>query len=159
MSDITEIIKVHLTNIKDKIAENMAKHGRNASGKSVSSLTVEATDESGTIFGSPSFLAMQKGRGPGAVPANFRDIIKRWAIAKGISTSARAGTSQTSEQALNSFAGAVAFNIMKKGTRIYREKRFDDIISSAVDSELEAMGAEIALVAAKRIDDIDEEKE
>lgn len=44
MADTTEILREHLTNIKNRIAERMATSHRNASGRSVASLKVEVSD-------------------------------------------------------------------------------------------------------------------
>lgn len=145
MADVNEILKSHLDNIKARIAERMASSGRNASGKSVASLAVEVAEGHGILWGSKSFLAMERGRGPGAIPVKFTDIIYAWAKAKGISAQAKSGLKQTPEVALRSFAGAVAYNIMKKGTKLFRSKQHDDIYSTVLNEELEQMGNEMAI--------------
>lgn len=139
MPTIDELLKSHLENVKTKIAERMASSGRNASGKSVASLRVEVNDSHGILWGSKSFLAMERGRGPGAIPMGFVEIITAWAKAKGISAYSKAGVRQDKDTAMRSFAGAVAFNIMKKGTRLFRNKQYNDIYTSALNEELDKM--------------------
>lgn len=68
MEQIQGIIKLHLENVKAKIANQMAANNRNASGRSVASLTVEVTGNIGVLWGSKSFLAMEHGRKGGKVP-------------------------------------------------------------------------------------------
>lgn len=49
MEQIQGIIKLHLENVKAKIANQMAANNRNASGRSVASLTVEITGNVGVL--------------------------------------------------------------------------------------------------------------
>lgn len=145
MENPGEILISHLNNIKNKIAERMVATGRSASGRSVASLEVEVKDGHGILWGSKSFLAMEKGRGPGAIPMGFTEIIMAWAKAKGISVQSKVRQPSDPEAPLRSFAGAVAYNIMKKGTKLYRTKQYDDIFSSVVEEELEKMGEDMAI--------------
>jgi len=156
MTEIREILTEHLTAMKTKIAERMVANGRNASGHSVASLTVEVEDDHGILWGSKSFLVMEKGRRPGAVPMGFHEIIYNWAKAKGISAKAKAGQKQTPDKALRSFAGAVAYTIMKKGTKLYRNKQYNDIFSTVLNEELEEMGEEMAINLLDRVSAINE---
>ncbi len=156
MAEIKEILTEHLMVMKTKIAERMATEDRNASGRSVASLTVEVDGDRGILWGSKSFLVMEKGRRPGAVPMGFHEIIYNWAKAKGISAKAKAGQKQTPEKALRSFAGAVAYTIMKKGTKLYRDKRYNDIFSTVLNNELEKMGDDLAINLLDRVSAINE---
>ncbi len=156
MAEIKEILTEHLMVMKTKIAERMATEDRNASGRSVASLTVEVDGDRGILWGSKSFLVMEKGRRPGAVPMDFHEIIYNWAKAKGISAKAKAGQKQTPEKALRSFAGAVAYTIMKKGTKLYRDKRYNDIFSTVLNNELEKMGDDLAINLLDRVSAINE---
>lgn len=145
MEDPGEILRRHLANIKNKIAERMATSGRNASGRSVASLSVQIDGDHAILWGSKSFLSMEKGRGPGAVPMGFTEIIMAWARAKGISVRAKVPQSGSQDAVLRSFAGAVAYNIMKKGTKLYRSKQHDDIFTSVVAEELKQMSDDMAI--------------
>lgn len=146
MAEIKDILKSHLETIKAKVVERMVQQKRNASGKSVASLAVTVDDTSAALWGAKSFLVMENGRGPGPVPMGFFEIIYNWAKAKGISAKAKAGQQQlTVEGALRSFSGAVAYNIMKKGTKLYRSKEHDDIYSAVIKAELEKMHGEMCI--------------
>lgn len=145
MEQITEIIKRHLENVKAKIASQMAANNRNASGRSVGSLIVEASGNVGTLYGSKSFLAMERGRKGGKVPKGFVGIIKQWIIDKGIAVApipskTRRAILSPDERGLRSMAGAIAHKIIKEGTRLYRDGGYNDIYTTAVRDELQALG-------------------
>lgn len=156
MADINEILRLHLTNVKNRIAERMASSHRNASGRSTASLKVEVDDGHAVLWGAKSFLVMEKGRGPGAVPAGFIKIIMDWAKAKGISANAKSGQNASKESAIRSFAGAVAYNIMKKGTKIHRTKQYDDIFTTVLNEELEKMSDAMVVNLLDRISSIND---
>ena len=59
-------------------------------------------------------------------------------------------------KALRSFAGAVAYNIMKKGTRLYRSKQYNDIFSTVLNEELEKMSEELAINLLDKVSGINE---
>ena len=156
---ITETLQKHLTNVKTKVEQRMGDYGRNASGRSVGSLTVSVNGAVGTLYGSSSFLVMEKGRAGGKVPMNFVGIIKQWIIDKGLSVTPIPSTRKNAkytpyERGLNSFAGAVAYSIMKHGTKLHRDNGYNDIFTTAVNEELKAMNDELILYTAKSIADI-----
>lgn len=156
MAEINDILKQHLTNIKDRIAERMAVNQRNASGRSVASLKVEVGDGHAVLWGAKSFLAMERGRGPGAIPMGFVEIIMAWAKAKGISAKAKSGQKMTQESAMRSFAGAVAYSIMKKGTKLHRTKQYDDIFTTVLNEELEKMSNAMAINLLDKVSTIND---
>lgn len=156
MEQIQGIIKLHLENVKTKIANQMAANNRNASGRSVSSLTVEVTGNIGTLWGSKSFLAMEHGRKGGKVPMGFVGIIRQWIIDKGISVApipAKTNRAILSpeERGIRSMAGAIAHKIMKEGTRLYRDGGYNDIYTTAVNEELELLAMECMEVQAQSL--------
>ena len=161
MSEISNIISSHMEAVKNKVQAQMAQLGRNASGKTSSSLQVVSTDDAGILYGSAAFLALEHGRGPGAVPRNFIDIIKTWIKAKGISVKSIPGratsTISPQERGLNSLAGAIAHNIMTKGTKMHREKKNDDIFSTVLSEELDAMGRSLVINLKDKVSTINNE--
>lgn len=161
MANIEEILTRHLENVKAKIASQMDSLGRNASGRSVASLVVEVNGAVGILWGSKSFLPMEKGRRPGPVPCNFVAIIKQWIIDKGLTVTPiptkRKSRISPHERGLNSFAGAVAYKIMKEGTKLYRDQGYNEIYTQAVNEELEALNQELVLFHAKSIAQINED--
>ncbi len=155
MENVTDILTRTLERVKAKIQERIVAEGRSASGSSASSLTVEVNGTKGVIIGSRSLLSMERGRGPGKVPYGFFDIIKEWIKAKGISVtpkpSKREAAISSEERGLRSLAGAIAYTIMKKGTKLHRKGGYNDIYDTALNEELEVLGKEITFGLAEQI--------
>lgn len=160
MENVTDILTRTLERVKTKIQERIISEGRSASGKSAASLTVEVNGMKGAILGSASLLSMEHGRGPGKVPYGFFDIIKEWIKAKGISVtpipSKRASTISPEERGLRSLAGAIAYTIMKKGTKLHRSRGYNDIYDTALNEELEALGNEVTFGLAEQVTTIND---
>ena len=161
MNGVKDILSKHLEVIRQRIVERMNEKKRSASGRTATSLRIEVTEESGSLFGSHSFLALEKGRGPGAVPNNFYKIIENWIKAKGIAVtpipSKRNSTISAEERGLKSLAGAIAYTIMTKGTRLHRSNKPDDIYSEVIKEELEKMAGEISVGLSMEFDKINKE--
>lgn len=156
MEQVSDILKRHLENVKANIAKQMEANHRNASGRSVASLTVEVAGNVGTLYGSKSFLAMERGRKGGKVPKGFYGIIRQWIIDKGIAVSpipAKTNRAILSpeERGLRSMAGAIAYKIMKEGTRLHRDGGYNDIYTSAVNDELKLLYQEVIGMTAQSI--------
>lgn len=156
MENVQEMIRLHLENVKSKIVQAMADNQRNASGRSVASLSIEVSGNKGVLYGSKSFLVMERGKKPGKVPYRFRDIIKQWIIDKGISvtpipTKKRQSKYTPHERGLNSMAGAIAYKIMKEGTKLHRDNGYNDIFTSAVRDELKVLENELVLFTSNTI--------
>lgn len=160
MENVTDILTRTLERVKAKIQERIISEGRSASGKSASSLAIEVDGMKGAILGSASLLSMERGRGPGKVPYGFFDIIKEWIKAKGISVtpipSKRESTISPEERGLRSLAGAIAYTIMKKGTKLHRSGGYNDIYDTALNEELEVLGNEITFGLAEQVTTINE---
>lgn len=154
ITEVDRLLTLHLGNIKVGIAQRMAASGRMASGRSVASLVVDVKDSEGVLSGGKQWETMQRGRGPGKVPSNFREIIKNWVIAKGINVQPRKGQSQ--RQAIESFSYLVTRNIMQKGTKLYRDKGYNDIYDSLLEEEIKKLSAETLAVMEIEIDKIND---
>lgn len=162
MEQVSDILRRHLDNVKANIARQMEAHNRNASGRSVASLSVEVSGNVGTLYGSKSFLSMERGRKGGKVPKGFYGIIRQWIIDKGIVVTPIPAKTQRAilspeERGLRSLAGAIAYKIMKEGTRLHRDGGYNDIYTSAVNDELKLLHAEVVDVTAQSIAKINEE--
>lgn len=162
MELISEILKRHLENVKANVAKQMEANNRNASGRSVASLSVEVIGNVGTLYGSKSFLVMERGRKGGKVPKGFYGIIRQWIIDKGIAVAPIPSKTQRAilspeERGLRSLAGAIAYNIMKYGTKLHRDGGYNDIYTSAVNDELKLLHAEVVDMTAQSIAQINEE--
>lgn len=159
MEQVSDILKRHLENVKANISKQMEAHHRNASGRSVASLTVEVNGNVGILYGSKSFLSMERGRKGGKVPKGFYGIIRQWIIDKGIAVTPIPAKTQRAilsaeERGLRSLAGAIAHKIMKDGTRLHREGGYNDIYTSAVNEELKLLHAEVVGGTAESIAEI-----
>lgn len=128
---------------EEAITEIRTRHiaaGQKASGKTAASLAYEVTDSGGKITGRGYFATLETGRKPGATPKGFREIIKKWAVDKGIQVepyeykSDRPHKYTAQEAGLNRFAGAVANKIRKQGTVLFREGGRKDIYTPALDA-------------------------
>ena len=148
---VQPIIRRHLEAVKKGIAVQMAAMGRNASGRSVASLTVYTDDKGGYLEGLSSFLAMERGRKGGKVPYNFTEIIAEWIKDKGLPYES---LGSTPERGLRKLAGAIAFSIMKHGTRLHRDNGYNDIYTSVLEKEMTALASEISSVFELEIDTI-----
>ena len=97
---------------------------------------------------------MQHGRGPGKVPSNFREVIKNWVRAKGINI--KPNGKQTQEQAIESFSYLVTRNIMQKGTKLYRDKGYNDIYDTLLKEEIEKLSDGISSVFELEVNSIND---
>lgn len=158
-ASIQDIIKQHLEAVKTGIIQHMSQQGRIASGRSVASLEVNVNANGGYLEGASSFLTMERGRGPGNVPRNFTSIIRDWIIAKGISYQNLIPKNGTPEQGLTRLSGAIAYSIMKNGTKLYRDKGYNDIFDTVLKEELEKIATESAGVFDMEIDKIHQDNE
>ena len=153
-NEVNKLLTLHLGNIKVGIAQRMAALGRMSSGRSVASLEVEVKDSEGVLSGEKQWETMQRGRGPGKVPSNFREIIKNWVRTKGINIQPRKGQSQ--KQAIESFSYLVTRNIMQKGTKLYRDKGYNDIYDTLLEEELEKLSSDTSAVLEIDIDKLND---
>lgn len=148
--EINKALTQHLLKVKDGIAARMEQQHRTATGRSVASLQVVQTGTTQmALVGGPQWAVMQKGRKAGKVPANFRDIIKQWIVAKGISVSG-------GQKGLNTAAYLISRSIMKKGTRLYRSHGHDDIYDSVINSELTNLAESTAGIISVHVDRIND---
>ena len=161
MKGVKEILSIHLEEIRRRIVTRMQDKKRTSSGRTASSLRVEVSDDGGSLLGSTSYLVLERGRGPGVVPGNFYKIIEEWIKDKGIAftpiPSTRKSAISPEERGLKSLAGAIAYTIMTKGTRLYRSNTTDDIYSEVINEELEKMAGEISVGLSMEFDKINKE--
>ena len=161
MNDVKSVLTKELNALKNAIEEKMAAENVSASGRTLSSLQVVVTETEGTLFGAKHFRQLEKGRAPGSVPKNFTEIIKEWIEEKGIKYNdyvpkGRNGAKMTSEQHLNSLAGAIAFTIMRNGTVLFRNGKPKDIYTEAVNEAVERIRTSIGDIMEKRIQTIND---
>lgn len=161
MNDVKTVLTNELNSLKKAIEEKMAAERVSASGHTLATLHVVASDNEGTLFGASYFRQLEKGRGPGKVPQNFTSVIKDWIKARGVNYSdytpkGRDASKMTGEQRLTSLAGAIAFTIMRQGTVMYRNGTPRDIYSEAVSEAVERIRDSIGDIMAQRIQTIND---
>ncbi len=143
LKEVRGYIRECLEAVSDRIKRNIDEKGRTASGATAASLEVSVGNLGGTLYGSRSFLAIQRGRKGGKVPRGFVGIIRQWIIDKGISARPvpvkRKSKYGDEERAQLSAARAIAHSIMKNGTSLYRRGGYDDIYDTAIAEETEKL--------------------
>lgn len=144
------LLALHLEKIKQGIVANMAAQHRTVTGRSVASLVIEPTLSNGmALYGGPQWASMQSGRKPGKVPYNFREIIKDWIKAKGISIDG-------GEKGLNTAAFLISRHIMKHGTRLYQHNGNEDIYDSLIEKEFANMSIAAVNLIGLAVDKIND---
>lgn len=147
MDAIKDIVISHLEVVRKGIEANMKKMGRTTSGRSVASLLIEEETDSGfshfLLTGGKQWESMEKGRGPGRVPHNFMAIIREWILKKGISYRHLAPKKGPAERGLNSLSYLIARSIMTKGTKLYRDKGYNDIFDTLLNEETAKLEQEV----------------
>ena len=161
MEAIRDIVVKHLKAIQDGIAANMSQMGRTTSGRSVASLLIEDVNDPEAIrvqlTGDKQWEVMEHGRGPGRVPYNFSSIIKEWIVRKGISYRHLAPKNGPAEKGLNSLSFLIARSIMQKGTKLYRDKGYNDIFDTLMNEETDKLALEAVGIMDTEIDKINDE--
>jgi len=129
MGNDLNILKASLSTMlnqfgKDSVEQLRAEHlaaGQKASGRTLSEFAYDLTESETSlkleIKGADHIEFLDRGRGPGGIPANITDIIKQWARDKGIASQF------DKEYKLNSFAYLVARKIAAEGTWQHRTGR------------------------------------
>lgn len=134
---IADIIKEELEQLKQDIVFRHTQAGQVASGKTRDSFEVVIESEtSGVLLGNSYVGVLEYGRKPGKVPYDFKDILKRWAVAKGITFS--------SETDFNRWAYFVAQKIRKEGTKLYRSGIKEDIFETSINQFSDRLSSRIS---------------
>ena len=123
-----------LENVRAEIIDDQQTKGIRASGQSARSLKTKTREISGTIRGTLTgaayFTFQEQGRRPGKMPPV--QSIRDWIEAKGIQADNK-----------ESLAWAIAKNIAKTGTDIYRNKRPALATEQIIEIEIEKSRPEI----------------
>lgn len=122
------IIKYELTDLRQRIIDNHIRARQKASGKTIASLRVEITENSGILWGRKAFGTLETGRRPGRVPKGFYKIILDWIEAKGIRV-----------EKPKTFAYFIARKIAREGTQLYRDGGRDDIYSKEIERTIQSV--------------------
>jgi len=150
---IREILQEELEWLKGKIVEQLRATGTTVTGQTADSIEVyiEGNEKEieAYLLGRPAFSTVEKGRGPGGVPHNIVEIIKKWIQDKGISVKQIPYKREPSEKwkpkysveerSLNMAAGAISHTIATKGTKLHREGGREDIYTPFIDEFIERL--------------------
>ena len=137
------IINEELLSLRQRIIDNHLRAGQKASGRTIQSLRVEATEDEGILFGRKAFSTLETGRRGGRVPAGFYHIILQWVKDKGIQV-----------EKPKTFAYFVARKIAREGTSLYRRGGREDIYSSEIPKTVESIGKRIMGLLTMEVDNI-----
>ena len=163
MEAIKDIVVKHLQVVRDGIEANMKQMGHTTSGRSVASLKIEDEGTEGLahvfLTGDKQWEVMERGRGPGKVPHNFSAIIKEWILKKGISYRQFAPKNGNPERGLTSLSYMIAHSIMKKGTKLHRDKGYNDIFDTLLNEETDKLALEATGIVETEIDKINDDDE
>lgn len=122
------ILKYELNDLRLRIIDNHIRARQKASGRTIASLRVEVTENSGILWGRKAFGTLETGRRPGRAPKGFYKIILDWIEAKGIRV-----------EKPKTFAYFIARKIAREGTQLYRDGGRDDIYSKEIDKTIKTI--------------------
>ena len=138
-----ELVASELEALKQRIIENHRNAGQVASGRTITSLKVEITEDGGVLWGRSAFGTLETGRKGGKVPAGFWKIIRQWMDDKGIQV-----------EKPDSFAYLVARKIAKEGTQLFRNGGRSDIYSPEVKDTVERVSDGIGILFGSEVEHI-----
>ena len=122
---IENILNEELTTLKSDVIQRQKEVGSTASGKTADGYEISVENGSHGILKGYSYVGvLERGRKPGKVPFNFKEVIKRWIIAKGLQ--------YQGEKELNRMAASIAWVISKEGTTLHRNGYKVDIFDTPI---------------------------
>jgi hypothetical protein len=128
-------LEERLNELKANIISRHVDAGQVASGRTKAGFEVKMLSPyHGQLLGYSYSGVLERGRKPGRIPKEFRAIIERWAVAKGISFNSDADRSR--------FAYFVAQKIQREGTKLFRSGGTVDVFSSALVSFTDLLATE-----------------
>lgn len=136
------ILMYELEELKADIIQNHMAAGQVASGRTMKSLKVKATEDEGMLVSRPFFSVLETGRKAGKTPRRFYLIIRQWMKDKGIEAppmpykTNRPHKYTPEERGARSMAAAIAETIRKRGTLLHRKGGRDDIYSREVEKAM-----------------------
>lgn len=139
-SQVRTILVEELEGLRKRIAANILNTGQSASGRTAKSLRVEATNDTGILYGRGAFGTLETGRKGGKVPQGFYQVIKQWAYDKRLVFE--------NERERNTFAYFVARKIAREGTKLFRSGGRSDVYSSEIPQTINNIRQRIAKVVA-----------
>ncbi|OJV40841.1 MAG: hypothetical protein BGO29_14835 [Bacteroidales bacterium 36-12] len=134
--DISKILHEELLQLKNDVIYRHEQARQVASGKTRSMFDEYLTsDYSGVLEGASYVGVLERGRGAGKVPYNFKDILQRWAQAKGLTFK--------SEADFNRWVYFVIKKIKEEGTTLYRSESNEDIFSTPISEFTDRLSSRV----------------
>lgn len=144
-----EIVSEELQDLAQRIADNIARNGQAASGKTQQSLHVEEETDSVTLYGRKAFGTLERGvppLGDRIQTRTFAHILHRWSMDKGIAFS--------DDKERWSFAYALAKKIKSKGSQLYRDKGRTDVYSNEIPTTIQRIRQRISAAFRMMVESI-----
>lgn len=155
------IINEELERARQLIINHIRVSGENASGRTIASLRVEMqSEEHGTLIGRFPFGTMETGRLAGKIPYGFRGIIRQWMLDKGLHggpmpyKTDRPHKYTPQERGDLSMAGAIAYTIAKRGSKLHRTGGRADIYSNVIPDTMKRLGDRLMFLVQKSFEHI-----
>ncbi len=150
VTEVAKAVTYGLDEFRSEIIRISKDAGQEASGKTYKRIkwAVNSFDDKleGYIEAPNYFDTLQRGRGPGKVPANMPQIITDWAMAKGLRFA--------DAKDLQRFARAVAWKIRKEGSRRYRTRDYLDLTETPMERFNERVAEAVDLAFYKMTEDL-----
>jgi len=132
-----QILNDELVILKEDIIQRQKDAGEMASGKTAAGYEVSVESATHGWLGGYSYVGvLEVGRKPGKVPIYFKEIIKRWIVAKGLQ--------YQGEKELNRMAASIAWIIHKEGTVLHRNGYKIDIFDTPLKNFTNRMSNRLA---------------
>lgn len=156
--EIRNIIYNELKAASEEIKANMARYGRNATGRSVRGLKVRMQGHNyGYIEAPNQWQYMERGRGDGGNSLGFLgNVILRWAMAKGITLHLKSGDvniNSAKPYQARKVSFAIARSIMMYGTVLHRSIP-QDIYTTAAGNARKRIRKRLGRELSRRIDEV-----
>jgi hypothetical protein len=132
----SDIVVRELQDLAQRIADNIARNGQTASGKTARSLEVREGSDEVALLGRKAFGTMETGRRGGRVPRNFPAILYQWSLDKGISFD--------TDRERRSFAFLLARKIQNEGTQLFRDGGRADVYSNEIPKTINTIARKLA---------------
>ena len=135
MPELFNVVQSEGIDLVNDVRINLGRTGTNATNKTSQSLRVQINQEGSKIkmqlYGRPFFMTVQTGRKPTPDKKPSREMvdnIREWMDARGMDETK---------------AWAVATNINKRGTKLWRQGGREDILDPAVDQFVNDVSQEL----------------
>ena len=132
-----DILSEELENLRQDIINRQQVSGEWASGKTAAGYEVAAEHMHGWLGGYSYAGVLETGRKPGKVPVYFKEIIRRWIEAKGLTPK--------DGESIDRMASSIAWVIHKEGTRLHRNGYRVDIFDTPMKDFSERLASRMAL--------------